>query len=90
SPADLPKAGAAYDLPIALAVLTALGYVDEEVAHSVCLGELALDGGVRPVRDALAAAMIAGRRSLPCVVPLGSGSDDWRDLADVRPVASLG
>src|SRR5690606_36107239 len=45
SPADMPKEGSHFDLPIALAVLAALEIVPiDELARCVCLGELALDG----------------------------------------------
>jgi magnesium chelatase family protein len=45
SPADLPKAGSHFDLPIALALMTALGVVPaEETGRYVALGELGLDG----------------------------------------------
>ena len=91
SPADLPKAGAAYDLPIALAVLAALGFIEEGATRAICLGELALDGKVRPVRGALGAAMIASRRGARCIVPVGSGSEAWNlDRVDIRAVSSLG
>ncbi len=90
SPADLPKAGAAYDLPIALAVLAAFDYIKIGATDAVCLGELALDGKVRPVRGALGAALIASRRGSRCVVPIGSGSDAWDlDGVDIRAVPDL-
>ena len=90
SPADLPKGGAAYDLPIAMAVLAALNYIPSGATDAVCLGELTLDGKVRPVRGALGAALIADRRGSRCVVPVGSGSDGWNlDGADTRAVLDL-
>lgn len=49
SPADLPKEGSHYDLPIALALLAAMGVIDlEQIADYVAVGELALDGRVLP------------------------------------------
>ena len=91
SPADLPKAGAAYDLPIALAVLAAAGFIDMRASRVVCLGELALDGKVRPVRGALAAALVARRNGLRCVLPTGSGSAAWSlDDVDIRTIDHLG
>ena len=47
APADVRKAGPAYDLPIALAVMFSSGQVPEIPQESVFLGELSLDGGVR-------------------------------------------
>lgn len=57
APADVAKTGTAFDLPIAVAVLVALGIVsDESVRNTVFLGELGLDGSVRPVRGVLSVA----------------------------------
>lgn len=60
APADIRKDGAALDLPIALALLTQLGGISEEaLAGTVAVGELGLDGALRPVRGALAVSMMA-------------------------------
>ncbi|MEX2154573.1 MAG: YifB family Mg chelatase-like AAA ATPase [Gemmatimonadaceae bacterium] len=57
APADVAKVGTAFDLPIAVAVLVAFGVVDEvAVRGTVFLGELGLDGSVRPVRGVLSVA----------------------------------
>ncbi len=69
APADLPKAGSAYDLPIALGVLAASGAVPEGVAGVVALGELALDGSVREARGGLAAGFVARDMNKPCIWP---------------------
>lgn len=69
SPADLPKEGSHFDLPIALAILAALDVVPpEELATVVALGELSLDGRLVPVAGALPAVMAAAedQRSLMC------------------------
>ena len=58
SPADLPKEGSHFDLPIALALLAALEIIPmDEVERTVALGELSLDGRLMPVIGALPAAM---------------------------------
>jgi magnesium chelatase family protein len=65
APADLPKEGAAYDLPMALALLSASGTLPESGRQVLAMGELRLDGSVRPVRGvlpAVAAALGAGIR----------------------------
>jgi magnesium chelatase family protein len=63
APAELRKSGAALDLPIAVALLAAGGHVEADALAGVALiGELALDGRVRPLRGALALA-IAARES---------------------------
>jgi magnesium chelatase family protein len=57
APADVRKEGSAYDLPIALGLLAASGTVPpERLAGQVIVGELSLDGRVKPVRGALAIA----------------------------------
>jgi magnesium chelatase family protein len=54
APAELPKDGTHYDLPIALAILTSSGQLrQDELTDSVFAGELALDGKLRPVRGAI-------------------------------------
>lgn len=68
APADLPKVGSAYDLPIALGLLVASRLVAESAAGVVALGELALDGTVQPARGGLGAAVVARRLGLPCLV----------------------
>lgn len=61
APADLPKEGGRYDLPIALGILAASGQIPlEPLAHCEFLGELALSGELRPISAALPAALAAG------------------------------
>ena len=60
SPADLPKEGSHFDLPIALALLAALGILPDDAVETVTsLGELSLDGALVPVIGALPAALAA-------------------------------
>lgn len=69
SPADLPKEGSHFDLPIALAVLTAMEVIPRDLAETcVALGELSLDGSVVSVLGALPAALAAAEdgRMLMC------------------------
>lgn len=62
SPADLPKAGAAFDLPVVIAILAALGEVPVESATKVAsVGELGLNGVLRPVLGSMASALAASR-----------------------------
>ena len=57
APADLPKDGSGYDLGIAVAVLAASGQIEQSMIEgSLFVGELALDGTIRPVRGAIIAA----------------------------------
>ena len=70
SPADLPKEGSHFDLPIALAILAALQVIPaEELATVVSLGELALDGRLVPVAGALPAAMAAAEEQRMLICP---------------------
>jgi len=74
SPATLPKTGSVYDLALACAVLSA----DRKkhwyrLEKTVLLGELALDGRIRPVRGVLPAVVAAKRQGWPAiVVPVGN------------------
>ncbi len=66
APATAPKQGAALDVPIALAIMQAEGILgpDSNLASWLCLGELTLDGDVRPVRGAIACAESARRAGI--------------------------
>ncbi len=75
APADVPKAGSAYDLPIALGVLAAAKAIPPEAANVVALGELALDGTVRSVRGGLGAAMVAKELGMRCLLPPESAAE---------------
>jgi len=90
SPADLPKAGSAYDLPIAIGTLVAMGAVGEAATRVVALGELALNGTVRSVRGGLGAAVVARSLSVPCVLaPDAAGKAKRVPGSDVRGAATL-
>ena len=57
APADIPKSGSAYDLPVALGILSAAGELGQLAMDSICfIGELGLDGSLRPVRGVLSIA----------------------------------
>jgi magnesium chelatase family protein len=77
APADIRKEGSAFDLPMALGILGCQGtFFGKPLAGHVFLGELSLDGSVRPVRGALSAALCArdqGIRAL--VVPEGNAHE---------------
>lgn len=59
APADVRKTGPVYDLPLLLALLTASGQLEEVPADAAFLGELALDGSLRPVSGVLPMALAA-------------------------------
>ncbi|WP_158968632.1 YifB family Mg chelatase-like AAA ATPase [Chachezhania sediminis] len=92
SPADLPKEGSHFDLPIALALLAALGIVPPDAAEStMALGELSLDGRLRPVPGALPAALAAATDGRTLLCPKESGAEAaWVDAAEVIAAPDLG
>lgn len=77
APADVRKEGSAYDLPIALAVLSASGQiVTEKLEQYVIMGELALDGKLRPIKGALPIAIEARRNGLKgFILPLENAKE---------------
>jgi len=76
APADLPKEGSHYDLPIALGLMAALGAIPgDALAGYVVLGELSLDGTIAPVAGALPAAMGANAQGKGLICPHASGPE---------------
>jgi magnesium chelatase family protein len=69
APADIRKEGAAYDLPIAIGILAASGQIPHEgLSDYLMMGELALDGSLRPIRGALPMTMMAQEMGLKGVI----------------------
>ncbi|MCC5974656.1 MAG: YifB family Mg chelatase-like AAA ATPase [Rubellimicrobium sp.] len=91
SPADLPKEGSHFDLPIALALLAALGILPhDEVARTVALGELSLGGTLVPVIGALPAALAAGAEDRMLLCPRACGAEAaWVSATEVIAATSL-
>ncbi len=91
APADLPKEGSHYDLPIALGVMGAMGLVDaEQLAGYLALGELGLDGAILPVPGVLPAAIHASARDLGLICPAGQGSEAaWAGDIEVAAAPDL-
>ncbi len=91
SPADLPKEGSHFDLPIALALLAAIDVIPrEDVEGVVSLGELSLDGTLVSVVGALPAAMAAAEEDRALVCPAACGAEAaWVDATAVLAAASL-
>lgn len=81
APADLPKEGSHYDLPIALGLMTALGAIPSDVLDNyVVMGELSLDGTLMPVAGTLPAAISANAQGKGLICPASSGSEAaWAD-----------
>jgi len=69
APADIKKEGAAFDLPMAVGILAAQEMIrPDRLGRLVILGELSLDGGVRPIRGALSMAVVAKEAYLEGVI----------------------
>jgi magnesium chelatase family protein len=88
SPADLPKMGSHYDLPIALAIMAGMGIVPPDTLEGwAAMGEVALDGRIVPVAGALPAAVAAGGMGLGLICPEACGPEAaW--AGDTRIVAA--
>jgi magnesium chelatase family protein len=91
SPADLPKEGSHYDLPIALALLGAMGVIDAEtLAGYVVVGELGLDGRVAPVPGVLLAALHASEQEQGLICPAIQGAEAaWAGTVEVLGAPDL-
>jgi magnesium chelatase family protein len=84
APADMRKEGSAFDLPSAVGILVADGAVRPDGAHGyMIVGELALDGRVKPVRGALSLAIAAGRMGLKGII---LPAENAREAAVARAV----
>ncbi len=77
APADLPKEGSAFDLPIALTLLHVSGQIEtDRLEQTLVLGELALDGKLRPIKGVLPMAVQAKKKGLKhMVVPSENGPE---------------
>ncbi|HEY2383434.1 MAG TPA: YifB family Mg chelatase-like AAA ATPase [Terriglobia bacterium] len=84
-PADVKKEGSAFDLPMAVGILGGYGLLaKQDVSDYLMVGELSLDGKLRPVKGVLSIAMLARDRKIPhLLVPLGNA----REAAVVEGVA---
>ena len=91
SPADLPKEGSHFDLPIALALLAAMGAVDAEQLSEFCVvGELGLDGRIAPSPGVLLAALHASQNDLGLICPATQGAEAaWAGRAQVLAAPDL-
>jgi magnesium chelatase family protein len=76
APADMPKEGSHYDLPIALAVMAAIGAIPADALQAyTVIGELALDGAVSAVAGVLPAAIAANARGRGLICPASCGPE---------------
>jgi len=76
APADLPKEGSRFDLPIAIGILAASGQIHREALQShEFIGELALSGELRPVKGTLPAALAAARTGHSLALPVANATE---------------
>jgi magnesium chelatase family protein len=72
APAELPKDGAHYDLPIALAILCISGQLrQKELGNAIFAGELALDGNLRPIKGAINITQMAKQAGFERIYLMG-------------------
>ncbi|OHB60591.1 MAG: ATP-dependent protease [Planctomycetes bacterium RBG_13_46_10] len=93
APADVKKEGSAFDLPIALGILSAQGIIPPNpLKQYLFLGELSLDGGVKPIRGGLPMAIAAKAAGLRGIVLPGANAQEAAvvDGIEVLPVQGLG
>lgn len=92
SPADLPKEGSHFDLPIAVSILAAMDIIPPHGAEeTIALGEMSLDGRLVSVPGGLPAAVSAAEHGRRLLCPQSCGSEAaWVEAADIIAADSLG
>jgi magnesium chelatase family protein len=89
APAHLPKDGTGYDLGMALAILVASQQLEPEmVAGSLCLGELSLDGTLRPVKGAVLAAQLARDSGFTHIYVPSGNAEEAAMLEGIKVIAA--
>lgn len=88
APADIRKEGSAYDLTIAAGILAASNQINEQaLAHYIVMGELSLDGGIRPIKGALSMAIKAKKMGFKgFVLP----ADNYQEVAVIKELDIVG
>ncbi|MFQ6615019.1 MAG: YifB family Mg chelatase-like AAA ATPase [Fidelibacterota bacterium] len=85
APADIRKEGSAFDLPIAVGILAARGFVKQDyLDRLLLLGELALDGSIRPVKGALPVAICAKREGINGIIVPEENAMEAAVVGDVK------
>jgi magnesium chelatase family protein len=89
APADLPKEGSHYDLPIALGLMAAIGAIPHDALSGFAvLGELGLDGSIAPVAGVLPAAIGANARGEGLICPAACGPEAAWASPDIEIIAA--
>ncbi len=92
APADIPKEGSGFDLPIAIGILAAAGFVEKEIlTDSLLLGELSLEGKLRRVSGVLPIAMLAKQKKIKHLFVPAENADEATLIENVNiyPVHNL-
>lgn len=92
APADVKKSGSAFDLPMAMGILAATGQLDcPEIADYILIGELSLDGKLRPVPGALSIALEAGKKRFKGVLLPAENAEEGAiaNCANIYPIETL-
>ena len=91
APADIRKAGPAYDLPIAVGILLSSEQIQADVTETVVLGELSLDGGLRHTNGVLPMVALAQEKGLPTIIVPDTDAGEASLIENTRiiPIASL-
>jgi magnesium chelatase family protein len=88
APADLPKEGSHYDLPIALGLMSAIGAIPSDASEGfMVVGELGLDGSLAPVSGVLPAAVAANEREQGLICPAACGAEAAWASPDMNIIA---
>lgn len=91
APADVVKEGTHYDLPIAMALLAAMGVIEPElIASYTMMGELGLDGSIRPVSGVLPAGIAAVKAGMGLICPAEQGKEAaWSEVSPLLAPKNL-
>ncbi len=91
TPADLPKEGPAYDLPIALGILAADGQIPKDISKYLVFGELSLDGSLRHTNGALPLTLLAKQKKIEAVLLPAVNAKEASMISGVKiiPINSL-
>lgn len=92
APADIKKEGTGFDLPIAVGILAAEGFIKSATLHDyILIGELSLDGGIKGVHGILPSAYLAGKTEKKGIIVAGENAGEAAvvEAIDVIPVERL-
>jgi len=85
APANIPKEGSAYDLPVALGMLAAANVmIGDRLKDYLIMGELALDGGLRPIRGALPIAILARNKKYKGIILPRQNAEEAAIVSEVE------